>query len=161
MPHAVQIYLYVTNLTCYWKTSKSTHLSFKHPVMYQNTCLPDITERHKKPMLTREVSEESEHCWPGCGPGPAVPVPCSLWALSRRKKEKLWRCDMGKGNPQKCLLVACEETPWSDRLLTPARSAEGARGLWQRPLLWFLLMLVSVRAEIAQQYPLLTTLAAP
>lgn len=52
---------------------------------------------------------------------------------------------MGMGNPQKCLLVASEQTPQSDRPLTPARSAEGASGLQQsQPLLWFLLMLLSV-----------------
>ena len=138
MPHAV---------TCYWKTSKLTHFSFKHLVIHRNAALPHVTERHKKPMLMREVSEESEYCWPGCWPGPAVPVPRSLWVLSRRKKEKLWRWDMRKGSPQKCLLVACEQTPRSDGLLTPARSAEGASGLQQNQLLlWFLLTLLSVSA---------------
>lgn len=52
---------------------------------------------------------------------------------------------MGKGDPQKNLLDACEQTPQSDRLLAPARSAEGASGSWQsEPVLWSLLTLVSV-----------------
>jgi len=54
--------------------------------MYPDAPLSHIIERHKKPMLMKEVPEESKHYWAGCL-GPAVPVPCGLWALSRRKKE--------------------------------------------------------------------------
>lgn len=82
MPHTVHIYTYVTTVTCYWKTSKLVHF-FKHPVMYRNAALTHMRERHKKPTLRREDSEESEYFWPG----PAICVPRSLCALSRGRKE--------------------------------------------------------------------------
>lgn len=95
-PHAVQAYIYVYIYHYYLllEDLKVNTLSFKHPVTYQNAALHHVIASHKQPMLIREVSEESEHCWPSYWPGPAVPVSGSLWALNRKKKETLWRHDM-------------------------------------------------------------------